>query len=276
MFRDISVTHVPRQNIPVSETIPVQVPRSELPICALDNADTSGIPGGRQRGGRATVRGMVEGATRRSFGYKTAWIAARDVDPEVVADALGLLDRDAATWSTGVGAAYEAGVFVCPPVEGWVMAMGLDILLDPPDLANLSLNLSTEVQLFYSHRVSESHHWSLARGGVVVRAFEFNFDGGQLTANAGPPTAVEAATPEIAPALPSEPGTFPFDAYEGLDHPTSFPDEGSVMTVAAAWSLDPTQLSGEDDRLGIYGRRRFQSGPPTRSGASRRKWRLRK
>jgi hypothetical protein len=217
---------------------------------------------------------MVEAQTRVPFGYKTGWVAAQDVPPALVADALGLVDQHAAGWSTGIESAYGAGVFVCPPVDGWVLAMGWDILTNAPDLAQLSATLGTEVQLFKSHRVSEYHLWSRAQNGTIVRAFEFNFESGQLTMNAGQPTQIEVATPEIAPALASLPGIFPFEAYESPDRSARHPNEDSVMTVAAAWSLDPTQLTGEDTRVGIYSDHTIRSVlPPSR--ATRRKWRRR-
>lgn len=219
---------------------------------------------------------MDGGSLRQPFGYKTAWIAARDVSPAVVADGLGLGDQAPTTWEVGVAAAYDAGVFVCPPVEGWVLAMGMDILLLPLDVAALSAALGTEVQMFKSHRVAEHHHWSRAQNGIMVRAFDFNFDHGELTTNSGRPTDIEATTPEIAPALGSPPGDFPFGAYESLNDAPATPNEDSVMIVADSWSLDPNQLDGEDDRLGIYGRRSVRAAAPPPSSGARRRWRFRK
>jgi hypothetical protein len=231
------------------------------------DAGSAGPPGG------AAVA-AVAAETRAPFGHKTGWVAARGVEPSQVAEALGLLDPRPETWSAGVEAAYDLGVFVCPVVDGWVLAMGIDILVNTPDIAQLSATLGAEVQLFKSHRVSESHHWSRAQNGVVVRAFEFSLDGGELIVNTGPPTPIEADTPEIAPALASQPGEFPFSAYESAHGPADHPDEGSVMTVAAAWSLDPTQLAGDDARFGVYSERTVRSTPPPSSKKTGKKWRL--
>jgi hypothetical protein len=219
--------------------------------------------------------GMVEAEMRRSFGYKTGWFAVRDSQPAEVAEALGLLDQQAVGWCAGVESAYDAGVFVCPPIGGWVLAIGLEILLNPPDLAELSATLATEVQLFMSHRVSEYHVWSRAEDGAIVRAFGFCFDNGELTVNTGQPTEIEIATPEIFPALAGQVGSFPFEAYEPPNDPARLPGEESVMIVAAAWSLDPTQLTGENTRLGIYSDRAIRSAPSPRSLAPRRNWRRR-
>jgi hypothetical protein len=74
-----------------------------------------------------------------AFGYKQVWLAVRDAQPQVVADALGLLDTQASTWKEGILWAYEEGygrerrqhpewqtIFVSPPVFGWTLAVGGD------------------------------------------------------------------------------------------------------------------------------------------------------
>jgi hypothetical protein len=229
------------------------------------DASSAGPPGGA----------AAPTETRAPFGYKTGWVATRGVEPSQVAEALGLLDRRPESWSAGVESAYGLGVFVCPVVDGWVLAMGMDILVNAPDIGQLSATLGADVQLFKSDRVSESHHWSRAQNGVVVRAFEFSLDRGELIENTGPPTPIEEDTPEIAPALPSQPGEFPFNAYESAHGTADHPDEDSVMTVAAAWSLDPTQLAGDDARLGVYSERTVRSTPPPSSEKTGKKRRFR-
>jgi hypothetical protein len=248
--------------------------------CWLDRDDATVIEfvprpeGGFQEGERdvfprSDVQAIVDRLLMGLFGAD-----AGSAGPPGGAAVAAVAAETRATWSAGVEAAYDLGVFVCPVVDGWVLAMGIDILVNTPDIAQLSATLGAEVQLFKSHRVSESHHWSRAQNGVVVRAFEFSLDGGELIVNTGPPTPIEADTPEIAPALASQPGEFPFSAYESAHGPADHPDEGSVMTVAAAWSLDPTQLAGDDARFGVYSERTVRSTPPPSSKKTGKKWRL--
>lgn len=89
-------------------------------LAQLPVADTTPIPPDRQPA---------------SFGPKTGWIAARGVPAAAVVAALGLRDVRAASWDDGIEAAYQEGVFVGPPVGGWVLAAGSGILTKQVDPA---------------------------------------------------------------------------------------------------------------------------------------------
>jgi hypothetical protein len=93
---------------------------------------------------------------RQAFGYKNGWIACRTEDLDAVAAALGLFDRRQVGWSSGVDASYECGIYVCPPVDGWTLAVGQPLLDPVVDLSQLSGDLRTEVQRFVTHRVVEA------------------------------------------------------------------------------------------------------------------------
>lgn len=116
----------------------------------------------------------------RSLGFKTGWMAAKGVDPRAFAEALGLRDPRPCNWEVGVAAAYSRGpnddAFVVPPVDGWVLCVSVGVmLLDPSTLVRYTTRtaerLDTEVQLFATHRVSESHTWAMALpSGIVGRS----------------------------------------------------------------------------------------------------------
>jgi len=160
-----------------------------------------------------------QGPTGASFGYKLAWLAIRGRDTASVAEALGLARHEPATWEDGVDRASDgASVFVSPPTGGWVFALHAPWLDEPPDLAELSARLETEVQYFATHRVPEAHAWARAADGRVLRTFRSVGETGE-TAATGVPTSVERRL--------------------GDDEP---PDEQTVMEVAAAWSVDPRTL----------------------------------
>jgi hypothetical protein len=100
-----------------------------------------------------------------SFGYKTQWLAVRNGSVEAVAAPLGLSGADPVEWSAGCDRAYESGVFVADPVDGWVLAHGARTLgawLDatqphfPDRLKQLSTALG-EVQFFATNRIVEHH-----------------------------------------------------------------------------------------------------------------------
>jgi hypothetical protein len=158
-----------------------------------------------------------------SFGPKIGWIAVRGASADAVVQALGLRNVRPASWDDGIETAYREGVFVGPPVEGWVFAAGVDILHMEVDLAALSRQLGSQVQLFRSYRVPEYQEWSRAENGTVTREARSIGETGEAY-QSGEPTDAERAL--------------------GLDDPEADGgySENDVFAIAGAWSLDPTTL----------------------------------
>jgi hypothetical protein len=174
-----------------------------------------------QFGALAFTAPVPPGRRPVSFGPKIGWIAVRGVSADAVARALGLRDVRPASWDDGIEMAYREGVFVGPPVDGWVFAAGADILHKEVDPAALSRQLGAQVQLFRSHRVPEYHQWSRAENGIVTREARSVGETGEAH-QSGEPTGAERAL--------------------GLDDPDSGYSENDVFAIADAWSLDPTTL----------------------------------
>jgi hypothetical protein len=172
-----------------------------------------------------------------AFGPKTGWIAVSGASVEAVTAALGLRKARSMPWDEGVEAAYDEGVFVCPPISGWVLAAGADVLLREVDIAEISRQLGTRVQIFRTHRVPENHEWALADGGKVLRWLRHRGESGEHQ-QFGEPTEIERSLSVIGS-----------DAVIG---------EGDVFAVAGAWSLDPTRLGehGTEAAIGTWGRLR--------------------
>ena len=156
-----------------------------------------------------------------SFGPKTGWIAVRGVPAAAAVAALGLRDVRPASWDDGIEGAYQEGVFVGPPVDGWVLAAGSGILTNQVDPAELSQRPGSQVQLFRTHRVTECHEWYLADGGELIRAVRHLGETGEFQ-QSGNPTDAERSLP--------------------LDGPDVIISEDDVFAIAGAWSLDPTTL----------------------------------
>lgn len=186
---------------------------------------------------RPTQRATSSGSDV-AFGYKTGWLAVHTESHEPVIRALGLRRTEDVDWAGGISRAYTEGVLVMPPVNGWVLVMGIDILVRPPDIAAMSRALGTEVQRFGSHRVSDGYEWLRARDGIVVR--RLSNDGGDWVAE-GQSTDVEQRL--------GFGGTRP----EGQDGP--WVKEETVLDVAGAWSIDPQLLdeSMVDGRSAVWG-----------------------
>lgn len=183
---------------------------------------------------------MSTGGTMVGFGPKQAWLAIRDRTQDEVIAALGLRDLGPVSWRMGIDLAYttEDRLAVTPPLDGarahsWVLVPGLywfHLELDP-GVAALSEALHTEVQFFSTYRVTESHRWERAVEGVLVRAFEYVGESGEVTLWWGDPDEHERAL-----GLPAEE---PDTDEEGL-----LLAESDVMRLAAAWSVDPLALDG--------------------------------
>jgi hypothetical protein len=167
------------------------------------------------------------------FGGKQAWLAVRGADPAGVIAALGLRDLGTVPWRDGIDLAHltDDRVAVTPPIDGWVLATGRYLMRPdrPVDVIALSAALHTEVQFFATHRVTESHRWQRAADGELIRTFGYVGQTGEVTSWHGEPGPVEREA-----GLPAE-----------LDEDTTvLVNENDVLRVAAAWSVDPSTLSG--------------------------------
>ena len=162
------------------------------------------------------------------FGGKQAWLAVRDGDPGAVLAALELRDLGEVRWRDGIDLAHltDDRIAVTPPVRGWVLAAGRQLLRSTPDLPGLSAELGTEVQFFATHRVTETHRWQRAADGVLLRSFGYVGQTGEITSWFGDPDPAEGLPPTLD------------------EDTTVLIGEKDVLRVAAAWSIDPTTLGG--------------------------------
>jgi len=175
------------------------------------------------------------------FGGKQAWLAVRqgpEASPESVLAALGLRDLGTVPWRDGIDLAHltDDRVVVTPPLTGardesWVLATGRWLLRPDTtvDIVELSTVLATEVQFFATHRVTELHRWQRAAAGELIRTFGYVGQTGEVTSWHGEPDPAERDA-----GLPG-----------ALDEETTvLVGEKDVLTVAGAWSIDPTTLTG--------------------------------
>jgi len=182
------------------------------------------------------------------FGVKTAWLAFNTTNTAAVAAALGLHDARPAPWAEGVAAAYQAGVYITPPVADWTLAVGT--VLFPPDrteefvkplLERLSRKFG-KVQYFCTHSDIELHVWARARKGVLVRGYGWLGARAVTLWDEGAPTKEEC---EIGyPFLNGPQPTTEQEASAESAAPAP-PDESCVLQLAALWSIDPMSLDGE-------------------------------
>ena len=176
-----------------------------------------------------------------SFGYKTQWVAVRSSTAAAVTAALGLSAARPMDYSAGCERAYQSGVYVADPTDGWVLAHGaltLGAWLDATDthfsdrLKQLSAALG-EVQFFATNRIVEYHAWAMARDGQLVRSYCYVGEGGHTPPSTGEPTTAETAL------------------NLGASDGRAVPSEDDVLHIAGMWSLDPTSLSHPPES-GLY------------------------
>jgi hypothetical protein len=210
-----------------------------------------------------------------SFGYKNAWLAAKNTSPEAFAEALSLRNVRPCDWTSGLAAAYDdaaGSVFITPAIDGWVLCVGwpLVALADarPPDYgpfaSELAATLRTEVQYFATHRVVEAHGWARATPSGLARAYLFVGESGEKVLDIGGQTDEEKALgfaffdPESVDA-----GDDGYWERTDLTHA----GEEHVMLLAGRWSVDPSTLSDRalevaEGLRGDFGTSPAVSSPP--------------
>lgn len=199
-------------------------------------------------GALAALFGGAAGPERPvAFGYKTAWIAVHGVPSARVAEALGLKGVEAAGWKQGLAAVSdrEDRVFVSPPVDGWVLAVGQP--LGPAaehdawsaSLAQLSRKLGAPVLGFVSQRVVDYYAWARAEGGRIVRSYAYLGESGETLERVGDPTPAEK---DLRHAFFDERSEAAKDPGYLDRKDLRWPGEEDVLDVAARWSVDPRTL----------------------------------
>jgi hypothetical protein len=190
------------------------------------------------------------------FGYKTAWFAIRSQDRDAVAKALELQAAREVNWQYGVQHANEYNeylIFVAPPVNGWVLAVGMPLVWEMDDYATERITKLSgqfdEAQCFGSVRTSNSYTWARAKDGVLVRHF---YDADGTHKESGEYTEEEktlgAKFSDSSSAEFMEPDYWERKDVVGVE-------EQTVLQVAGLWSVDPSKLDqmGLAPALGLLG-----------------------
>ena len=174
------------------------------------------------------------------------WLAFRADDPEKIARSLRLRTLLPASWSAGLAEVVTEGVFVTPPVRGWVFAVGRDLAVSTQDSAAMEALLCGlsqdygKVMWFSTDEERDVHGWAIADRGELVRGYAYIEEYGHTFWHG-----------EILPAE-SDLGCFQDDPRDQSDDQVKWwPDRQVVFALAAAWSLDPSTLGSK--AMGQYG-----------------------
>ncbi len=197
-----------------------------------------------------------------AFGHETCWLAIRTDHTVGVVESLKLAGPRLANWKQGLRAlsdpqTTDTQVFVTPPIHGWTFVVGLALPqpMGPafedkvrPLLARL-VRRFPDVQYFLNYPTFDYFSWQRCRDGKFVRMFAATDEG--VVVNKGVPTAEERALGLKLFELRGVRDRHGDAGGELLLHPT----EEHVLTLARAWSLDPTRFSDAmiADGLGYVG-----------------------
>lgn len=187
----------------------------------------------------------------RPFDADATWICVPRGDRDEVVRTLRLRTVLEANWRSGLGYARSEGVFVSPPVDGAVFAVGRDLArhaTDPSRVRELLESLSQRFGTAYwfsTDQVRDVHGWAIAEGGELVRSYAYYEEHGHLFSH-GELTAAER-----------ELGCFVDDPRDSsLDEIKWWPDRDVVRALARTWTIDPQSLvpGGGPPALGCLGR----------------------
>lgn len=202
---------------------------------------------------------QIEAELPRAFGMRMAWVAVRTRDTARLINVAGLEQVRAMGWSDGLGAVYaDRGglnrVYVTPPVDGWsfIVSLGLPLPMGTAYVdkaGGLIERLSGAfgpVGFFVSYPALDFYGWAWAQDGAIRRGFAVGREG--VVWNRGAVTVDERLIASDFFALSEvrrgEAAAAAGGGGAGRLHPFS---ERDVLSIAKAWSVDPSQLEGRDD-----------------------------
>lgn len=176
----------------------------------------------------------------RPFAAGRTWFAVRAADPSDVVRALKLRTVLPANWQAGLAEVVTQGVFVTPPVAGWVFAVGRDVAArtaDPAEVESLTVALASEFgEAFWFMADAERDVFGWARGerGRWVRAYAFAEEHGHYLWHG------DISPEEHALAC------FRDDPRDRSDDDVKWwPDEVVVCALAGLWASDPSQITSD-------------------------------
>ncbi len=169
----------------------------------------------------------------------------RAEDSEHVVAALRLRTVLPANWRAGLAEVAEQGVFVTPPVRGWVLAVGRDLAASTADTAAIAPLLASlserfgDAFWFVTDDDRDVHGWARAARGELTRGYAFAEEHGHIF---GPGDLTDAER---------ELGCFVDDPRDrSADEVKWWPDRAVVCALAARWAIDPAGIDAAASPVG--------------------------
>jgi hypothetical protein len=209
---------------------------------------------------RPTPEEITQPERPTTFGYKGTWLAVKGSDAHEIATAAGVRNLQPCNWTYGIEKAYYDGVFITPPIDGWTLLVSQANFPDADsqeglhEVKRLLNDLSSqfgEAQYFGTHRGVGYAAWLRSVNGTITRAY--SIADGETFIVEGKPTPIEQSY-HLIDTLSEEAKEPGYSEREDI----TYPCEEEVMTIAGAWSVNPSNLQGRQDLgpgLGLIGRR---------------------
>jgi len=171
------------------------------------------------------------------FGYNMGWLAICNAGKTDLINALKFTVIKEISWEAGIDTIYSEGkdntVFVTPAVNNWTFVIGLwamgtgeeDSVHNIEKFITMLSAQFEEIQAFATYRVIEYHHWMLAKKGHLVRSFAYLGERAEVLTNEGGLTQAEQSF-----------------KWDQLEECLWTPDEETVLEIAGAWSINPSDL----------------------------------
>ena len=174
------------------------------------------------------------------FGYKTFWCAIKTIDTDKVLNTLNIRKKKKCNWNEGMKKAYDGGIFILPPINGWIIIHGWGLPIPSSSKENDSAvklinSLSSKFEkahLFGSFRGTGAVLWMSSEMGELKRMYYID-DGNGV--QYGEPTKIEKQWDLIDFNHPDIENDDYFDSKD-------IPDEDDVLDVAEAWSINPMNI----------------------------------
>ncbi len=188
------------------------------------------------------------------FGPNSIWYSVCTGDSDAVLDSFGLTEVRRATWKESVMESPQQSLLITPPATGWTLVAGR-CLASPAypeprssvieQLRRLSRSFG-ESQFFADVRGTNLYCWIRSIAGDVTRAFVYS---SEVLVDIGGKTEIEAIFPWDTLNLDldeDEDEDEDENENEAFWDAEPFPTEESVLTVAADWSISPTDVHSYD------------------------------
>jgi hypothetical protein len=185
-----------------------------------------------------------------TFGRKIDWIAIKSENHEAIVIEFRKPGKKffRTNLESGVYAAFALNIFVCPPIQGWILVLNpLDGLSENNRyeyLKKLSEKFG-EVQFFGSFRGVGYSSWMKFLNGKTIRAY--SVVDGEIFKNEGELTEMEKEF--IEKAIRTTTDDEELEWIKGEGKLLSISDEENVLKMAEYWSINPDKL----DEMNIEG-----------------------